>query len=334
MDDTAFGTRNKRGDWKPDRLIEYPPVLVWPPRPIGFVKWLIGYPGYILPWNLVYAILAVAIWRYATPSLETMRSFAPGWVAFLLLRNLVLILVFFGGMHLWLYTWKRQGTQFKYNGRWQDGNGGAFLFRDQTKDNMIWSLGSGLPIWTAYEAVTLWAYANGYIPHLDWEQHPVYFIALLLFIPLFREVHFYLVHRLIHWPPLYRAVHRLHHLNVNPGPWSGLAMHPVEHVLYFSGILLHWVVPSHPVHALFHLLHAGLSPAPVHTGFDRIKLGSERSFDTEGYAHYLHHKYFECNYADGALPIDKWFGTFHDGSEEAQEAMNRRFMARAKKPGA
>ena len=181
MDDTAFGTRNKRGDWKPDRLIEYPPVLVWPPRPIGFVKWLIGYPGYILPWNLVYAILAVAIWRYATPSLETMRSFAPGWVAFLLLRNLVLILVFFGGMHLWLYTWKRQGTQFKYNGRWQDGNGGAFLFRDQTKDNMIWSLGSGLPIWTAYEAVTLWAYANGYIPHLDWEQHPVYFIALLLF---------------------------------------------------------------------------------------------------------------------------------------------------------
>ena len=41
--------------------------------------------------------------------------------------------------------------------------------------------------------------------------------------------------------------------------------------------------------------------------------------------HYLHHRYFECNYGaglDGAiLPLDKWLGTFHDGSDEAQERM-------------
>ena len=33
----------------------------------------------------------------------------------------------------------------------------------------------------------------------------------------------------------------------------------------------------------------------------------------------MHHKYFECNYADGAIPLDKLFGTFHNGSEEAQK---------------
>lgn len=329
MNDTAYGTRNKRGDWKPTKLIEYPPVFVWPINPRGFITWLFGYPGYILPWNLVYAILAVLLWRYATPPLETMRSFAPGWIAFLLARNGALVVLFFGGLHLHLYMRKAQGAQFKYNGKWPDTNNGAFLFRNQTIDNLIWSLGSGLVIWTAYEAVTLWAFANGYIPFVNWEQHPVYCIALLLLIPLLRELHFYAVHRLIHWPPLYRAVHRLHHHNVNPGPWSGLAMHPVEHLLYFSGILFHWIIPSHPIHALFHLLHAGLSPAPVHTGFDRIVIGKDHSLDTEGYAHYLHHKYFECNYADGAVPIDKWFGTFHDGSEAAQEAMDRRFLAQA-----
>ena len=45
----------------------------------------------------------------------------------------------------------------------------------------------------------------------------------------------------------------------------------------------------------------------------------------------LHHKYFEVNYGgDGAVPLDKWFGTLHDGSDAAQEAMNQRFLARRK----
>jgi sterol desaturase/sphingolipid hydroxylase (fatty acid hydroxylase superfamily) len=43
------------------------------------------------------------------------------------------------------------------------------------------------------------------------------------------------------------------------------------------------------------------------------------------------HQYFECNYADGPIPLDRWFDTFHDGSDTAHEAMNRRFMARSAK---
>ena len=35
------------------------------------------------------------------------------------------------------------------------------------------------------------------------------------------------------------------------------------------------------------------------------------------------------NYADGSIPLDKWFGTFHDGSPEADEAMKKRRIARA-----
>jgi sterol desaturase/sphingolipid hydroxylase (fatty acid hydroxylase superfamily) len=58
-------------------------------------------------------------------------------------------------------------------------------------------------------------------------------------------------------------------------------------------------------------------------------VGEGRAVDTHRYAHYLHHKYFECNYADGAIPLDRWFGSFHDGTEAAHEAMNTRFMARA-----
>ena len=70
-------------------------------------------------------------------------------------------------------------------------------------------------------------------------------------------------------------------------------MHPVEHLLYFSGVLIHWIVPSHPLHVIFHLQHAGLSPAPGHNGFDKVVIDKEKSVDTHCYAHYLHHKYFE-----------------------------------------
>jgi sterol desaturase/sphingolipid hydroxylase (fatty acid hydroxylase superfamily) len=331
MDEAAFGSRDKRGHYKPKDPIRYPSVFVWPAKPVAVLKWLLGYPGYILPWNLLYAVVAVLVWVYLTPSVETLRTLEPGWIAFVFLRNAALIFLFFGAFHLRLYMQRAQDTRFKFNSKWLDRDNPAFLFRNQTVDNMIWAFASAVPIWTAYEVLTLWVFANGYIPWIDLETSPVYFIALMLVVPLFREVHFYAVHRLIHWPPLYNTVHKLHHNNVNPGPWSGLAMHPVEHLLYFSGVLIHWVVPSHPVHALYQLIHAAMSPAVGHTGFEKVEVGAEGAVDTHCFAHYLHHKYFECNYADGAIPLDKWFGTFHDGTDEAHEAMNRRFMERARR---
>lgn len=328
IEEGTYGARDARGNWKPLARVEYPPVFVWPVQPLGILKWLFGWPGHILPWNLFYAAVAAVCWLYLTPQLDVMRTFAPGWVVFLLARNAALTLALYGGLHAALYIWKTQGSAFKFNPRWLDTDNPRFLFHSQILDNVFWSLASGVTIWTAYEVVTLWAFANGYIPFVSWEKHPVYFVLLMLLIPLFREIHFYAIHRLIHWPLLYRVVHRLHHYNVNPGPWSGLAMHPVEHLFYFSCVLAHWIVPSHPLHAMFNLFHAGLSPALAHAGFDRVALGRRSSFHAESYAHYLHHKYFECNYADGTIPLDKWLGTFHDGSDADHQAMNRRVIAR------
>ncbi len=331
MDDSLFGKRNKRGDWAPNRVIEYAPVFTWPAKPFAFLKWFFGFPGFLFPWTVTYAAFATIMWLYLTPSMETMKTFEPGWIAYVFARNTVIVLLWVGFFHLRLYMQRRQGTNFKYNGQWPSTSNDAFLFKNQNIDNLIWTFASAVPFWTAYEALTLWAFANGYIPYVDAAEHPIYFVLLMLAVPLFRELHFYCVHRLIHWPPLYRTVHKLHHNNVNPGPWSGLAMHPVEHLLYFSGVLIHWVVPSHPIHAVFQLAHAALSPGPGHAGFDKIEVG-EGGMDLPCYDHYLHHKYFECNYADnGVFPVDKLFGTFHDGTPESQERMDRRFMAQAKK---
>jgi sterol desaturase/sphingolipid hydroxylase (fatty acid hydroxylase superfamily) len=330
MSQATLAQRDRRGYWKPDAALEPPPVYAWPPRPAGVVKWLFGFPGFLWPWNALYAAIATLTWLFATPDLATMRTLAPGWIGFILARNLVLMLALFGAFHLRLHVTRGQGTDYKFTDRWQATDNPTFLFRRQVWDNMFWTIASGLPIWTAWEVVTLWMQSNGYLPTVGWAEHPIWCAALMLFIPVWREAHFYAVHRLIHWPPLYRAVHSLHHKNVDPGPWSGLAMHPVEHLLYFSGVLLHWIVPSNGLHVIFHMQHLAFAPANGHSGFGRLKMG-EADFDSGAYWHYLHHRYFEVNYGSDLVPIDKWVGTFHDGSEAAGERMNARLKIRSER---
>jgi len=288
-------------------------------------KWV---SGYIWPWNSLYTAIAILTWLYCTPEMARMKHLAPDWIGFIFLRNLVLIGLYVSAWHIPLYVRRTQGTNHKYSARWLTTDSSIFMFRDQFLDNLFWTVCSAVPIWTGYEVATFWCQANGLIPTINWWAHPIYCAAILLMIPALRSIHFYAIHRLIHWPPLYRSVHYLHHKNVNPGPWSGLAMHPVEHLLYFSGVLLHWVIPSHPLHALAHLQHLALSPCTGHSGFDRVLLSRRVSVDTYGYTHYLHHRYFEVNYGGDAVPIDRWMGTFHDGSAKAQEALKKRLLER------
>lgn len=328
IDDLKYGTRDSRGNWAPNDRVSYGPFFSWPPRPKVLLKWFFAYPGYLFPWNVLYAVAAVLIWLYLTPSLEVMKAFSLDWVGLVLVRNIGLAIAVYGAWHLWLYIWRKQDTAFKYNREWPKTNSSVFLFGNQTADNMFWTLVSGVPIWTAYEVLLLWGYANGAIPMVNFSENPVGFVALFFLVPFIHEVGFYFAHRLLHWPPLYRAAHKLHHRNINPGPWSGLSMHPIEHVLYFSPILLIFVIPSHPIHMINLASRLGVAPAQGHTGFDRMVVGNESTMHLPYYAHYLHHKYFEVNYSDGMVPLDKWFGSFHDGSQEADAAMKARRLRR------
>jgi sterol desaturase/sphingolipid hydroxylase (fatty acid hydroxylase superfamily) len=327
MDETLYGSRTARGEWTPNRRAGFGPLFSWPTRPVAILRWIVSFPGYLFPYNVLYLAVAAVVYAFATPSLETTRSFAPGWMAVVLVRNVVLLTLWCGMFQLLLYRRRNQDTRFKYNARWPR-DGARFMFGHQNRENVFLSLASGVPAWTAFEIVTLWLFANGHIPYLQWSRNPVWFVALFVLTPLWRELHFYSVHRLIHVPVLYKAIHSLHHRNTNPGPWSGLSMHPIEHVLYFSAVLIHWVVPSHPLHAMYNLVHLAMGPAPGHCGFEKIELGKDRALDTNCLAHYLHHKYFEVNYSDGAIPLDRWFGSFHDGSPEAHARMKQRLAQR------
>ena len=153
LTDNAFGERDQRDWWAPD-VIQIPATFAWPPRPVAALKWLFGFPGYLWPLKSFYLAMALLTWFFLTPDLASMRSFEPGWMAIIYGRNLALAFLVYGGLHLYLYILNGQGTNFKFTDRPLATKGRAFLFGHQVRDNMFWTLASGVTTWTAYEAVT------------------------------------------------------------------------------------------------------------------------------------------------------------------------------------
>jgi sterol desaturase/sphingolipid hydroxylase (fatty acid hydroxylase superfamily) len=309
-------TESAGAGWTPEVPLTVPVLLVWPPRPLQALKFLFGFPGLYFPWLALYALIALGMWELMQATGSDLGRLAAPWVLLLWGCNLLVALCYYGWWHRVLYGRRRQGLKFKYNPGWPKERDARFLFGSQTRSNLFWTLASGVTVWTLWMALTLWAQARGIAPVTSWQRAPVYCTILLLLLVFVHALHFYWSHRGLHWEPLYRRIHYLHHQNINPGPWSGLAMHPLEHVVYFSGVLLLWIIPATPLHVIYFVMLVGLAPADGHCGFGKMVLG-RYEMDTDNYYHYLHHKFFRVNFGSPLLlPLDRLFGTFHDGTRK------------------
>jgi len=330
--ETNVATAKKRPEWnyKPDLPIKASPVFEWPPSPARIGRWF-AQRWMPLTENAVLVVIGLVCWTWLQPSMETMKTLSWDWVLAIWLRNFILIFMVAGALHWYFHREKKQGKKLKYDPREGMPPSKLFTFGTQVHDNMFWTLGSGVFFWTAYEVLMFWAMANGYAPFLLWSDNsplgPIWFIALYLLTPVWISFHFYWIHRALHWPPLYRLAHALHHRNTNVGPWSGISMHPLEHAMFFSSVLIHFIVPAHPLHILFHMQHQALTGVTSHTGFEGLLVKDENRFALGTFHHQMHHRYFEVNYGNLDVPWDKWFGSFHDGTEEAHERMKERRKA-------
>jgi len=274
--------------------------------------------------RLIIVALAILSWLFFHPAIEACSEFAFGWIAQIYLRNLVLLTVIAGGLHLYFYSWRKQDDDLKYDARPLISDNKKFTFNSQTLDNMFWSIASGVTIWSGYEVLMMWSMANGYVPMLSLPDDYLLVILVIFLIPIWETFYFFLIHRLIHWPPLYRTVHHLHHRNTNVAPWSGMSMHPVEHLFFFGSVLIHFIVPANPLIIIFHLMYYSLSAISTHTGYLGLTLGGRMILPLGTFHHQLHHRYFECNYGGLEIPMDKWTGSFHDGTDES----HRQFIER------
>lgn len=327
MTSTQTDTKPARSTWNytPDLPVTVSPYFQWPINLKQIGNWMLG--GWIpVSERLIILLLAIVSSLFFQPSLATTQSFEFGWVAAVFLRNFLLMSLVAGGLHWYFYTAKKQGDHRRYDARPFATSNRTFTFGSQVRDNMFWTLVSGVTVWTLYEALMLWSLANGYAPELTMPGHWYWLVILILIIPMWETTHFFLIHRLIHTSRIYQRVHALHHRNTNVGPWSGLSMHPIEHVVYLSTILVHFIVPSSPFLIAFHLMYFTLSAATTHTGYQGIVVKGNLVLPLGTFHHQLHHRYFTCNYGGLEMPWDQWTGSFHDGTAESHQA----FLARRK----
>ena len=122
-------------------------------------------------------------------------------------------------------------------------------------------------------------------------------------IPIWRIVHFYFAHRFLHIRAVYTYVHSLHHRNYDPEPFSGITMHPVEHLYYYSCIFFPSLCFGNLSPFLFHwnFVHLMFSPCAGHSGW-------EDHWQADQF-HYIHHQKFECNYGGSeVINLDGAFG--------------------------
>lgn len=315
----------KSGGWHyhPDLPIRNSELFIWPPRPMAWLRWL-RRTWLTVAMTPVWLGLAAVTWFTLMPDLQRMQVLAWDWVVQVYAVNLAMILIVAGGLHLYFYRYRRQGMARKFDPRFMAEKNETFTLNDQVWDNMFWTIASGVTCWTAFQVLYLWGAANGVLPWLDWAENPVWFALFFVAIPIWSSMHFYWIHRWLHWKPLYRVAHALHHRNVSTGPWTGISMHPIEHVLYYSSVAIHFVLPSHPIHMIFHLYVQSLNPPCSHSGYESLLVDDRDRFALGDFFHQLHHRHFECNYGTAEMPWDKWFGSFHDGTREATQRMRRR----------
>lgn len=254
--------------------------------------------------NFVWAIISLLLYTMAPYNLgpESSAALAPINSTFFLERFPLWFSITFGYFSFWhvmIYGFNMAKRPFINNRTYNI---------DKVVHNAFWTT-SGIAIWTGFENVFAYLWATGRLPYISDADSVstitgiAAFIVALMGVPVWRSIHFYFAHRFLHYTPLYKQVHSLHHRNTDIEPFSGLCMHPVEHLYYFACVLPSLVFYCSPYAFVWNGVHLLLSPAASHSGY-------EDHFQSDIF-HYLHHRYFECNYAGSdAAFMDIAFGTF------------------------
>jgi len=128
------------------------------------------------------------------------------------------------------------------------------------------------------------------------------------------DCYFYWFHRLMHLPPIYRWVHKLHHYSVSPNLLTTLSVSPLESLVNGGFVPLFLLLL--PVHASTMAL---IGPTNiimglyVHSGYEFLPRWWHRLWATGWFIsatfHDQHHRYFSCNYGGYTTIWDRICGT-------------------------
>ena len=226
--------------------------------------------------------------------------------------------LFAGSIFLFFYVWKkRKYWHLKIQQRFP---GKEYILREirySFYTVFIFGIVIALVAWATKERWTLIYYPidkYGYVYY-------IFSIILMIFI---HDAYFYWTHRLLHWKPLFKHVHLVHHLSLNPTPFSSYAFHPVEALVEIGIIpVLVFTVPYHVSAIWIFSGYTLVMNVMGHMGYEFFPKGfaSHKIFKWHNTAtnHNMHHRFVKCNYGLYFNIWDRVLKTNHPRYEEIYE---------------
>jgi sterol desaturase/sphingolipid hydroxylase (fatty acid hydroxylase superfamily) len=121
---------------------------------------------------------------------------------------------------------------------------------------------------------------------------PLHVTGVLMYI-LATECGLWLIHKTMHWPRVFKWVHRVHHQNQNPTAFDFAAVHPLEMLLTWG-----WM------HALPVLVPGSVPPLAVFGYGVAIMLHGMVDHGRSATPHLQHHANSKVNFSVGLLQLD------------------------------
>jgi sterol desaturase/sphingolipid hydroxylase (fatty acid hydroxylase superfamily) len=176
----------------------------------------------------------------------------------------------------------------------------------QVREELLLS-GLSILVFAAQATALVWMLRAGWL-EIDWARSPWHLLWELPVLYFWNEIHFFAVHRLLHWPPLYRGIHVWHHRSVLTTPFSAYCFHPVE------SFLLGAVMPLALVfHAFSPLSLLGLTVMSLllnvtgHLPHEQVRAAFAFVAPHARY-HNRHHRDFRTHFGFSFPLLDRWFG--------------------------
>ncbi len=103
----------------------------------------------------------------------------------------------------------------------------------------IFVIPAGVTLYTARFGISkIYFRADQY----GWTWYWLSYVALFIW----HDTFFYWTHRLMHWGPIFRRVHRVHHLSKDPTPFTAFSFHPVEALMESLAVVsFTFILPVH-----------------------------------------------------------------------------------------
>ncbi|MBL4858043.1 MAG: sterol desaturase family protein [Erythrobacter sp.] len=174
---------------------------------------------------------------------------------------------------------------------------------EQIRKEIGWSLASAA-IYGIPAGVVAWGWQErGWTRiYTHWDALPLWYLPLAPLIYLFlHDTWFYWIHRLMHRPAWFRAMHAVHHASRPPTAWAAMSFHPWEAITGAIVIpLLVFAVPIHVAMLGLVLLVMTVMGVTNHMGWEmfprKLVHSALGGWLITASHHQRHHEEYRCNY--------------------------------------